>query len=285
MRKRMPNIFERDVEKISNLSFSNGKAIIYTRISSKNQKKGISLDSQQKLCENYCFENNYDIIGQFSEVISAKSSSNQKILHKIIEGYSNINLVVNEASRFSRNFKDAVVLIDMMMKRNIILHCVDRNLICSNNNDFKNIMSDLKDAEIEIQTLSRRVKRTINFKKMNNTFFPSVPKYGKKYVKIICGSGTNIKVENDITEQKIISLIRLMFYGSSSGNIENLLKEITGNNQHKLYDYERDVEINKVERGNFTKKSIADFLNYINIFKRGKKWSSGMISGILQQTE
>jgi len=285
MVKKMPNIFERDVERISNLSFSNGKAVIYTRISSKNQKDGHSFESQQKICEDYCFDNNFDIIEILFETTSAKNITNQKVLKNILERHSNIHLVVNDASRFSRNFKDAVVVLDTMMKKNIILHCAEKNLVCSNNMDFKNIVSDFKDAEIEIQNLSKRIRRTIQFKKSNKTFLPSVPKYGTKYIKMIEGAKIKVKIENDPIEQKIISLINLMYYGSPSLEIEKLLKDITGNKSHRLYDYVNENEINEVKYGNFRKIDIANFLNYINIFKRGRKWSSSMISHILDLSE
>ena len=45
-----------------------------------------------------------------------------------------------------------------------------KDLQSNNNNDYKTILSDLKDAEIEIDTLSRRMKRTIKFKKENKLY-------------------------------------------------------------------------------------------------------------------
>lgn len=284
MVKKRPTIFERDVELGSLCKgfaqnfFFDGEAIIYARLSSKTQN-GLSLESQKRVCENYCIEKNFNIIGTFFEVKSAKESSNQAVLLDIIERYQNINIIVNDASRFSRNFTQGVILLDKMLRKNIKLHCVDKNLVSSNNSDFKGIVSDFKDAETEIVNLGRRVRRSIAFKKSINTYFPSTTQFGSRYIK----DSTNkiIGIEKEPNEADIIDLIKKLYYGSPSVEIENLLKKITGKSNHKIYDYVNDIEIQEVKYGNLTKKNISEFLNYLDIFRRGKKWTSNSISRVL----
>jgi len=280
VKKNKPDFFERSVEKISNLHITNN-AIIYTRISTKDQQNGLSLDSQKAICQNYCSESGMQVIGIVAEIISAKQISNQKLLNQTIENNSNIHLVVNDASRFCRNFTDGVVILDKMIKKNIILHCAEKKMICSNNADFKTIVSDFKDAETEIVTLGNRVRRTINYKKANNTYLPSVAKYGTRHVYVIVNEKPIKKIENEPIEQKIIQLVKKMYYGGTAIEIETFLKELTGNSSHKLYDYRKEVNVQKVEYGNMRKTDIAEFLNYINIFKRGRRWTSFSIGNIL----
>jgi len=284
MLRSLPSFFERAVEQRPSQK-SAGKAIIYARISSKSQKEGLSLESQKNVCENYCEENNLEIIQTFYETASAKDFKNQKILVNIIDNYQDINLIVNDPSRFSRSVRDGVIMIDEMLKKNIVLHCASNEYIATNNTDFKQIMSGFKDAEIEIKTLSNRLKRTIRFKKENNLYLPSVAKYGRKYIKALDDDRITIQIVDDQKEKMIIELIRKMFYGSPSKDVEQLLISITGDKRHKIYDYSLDVEISEIKPGNFCKKDIAEFLNHLSIFKRGRKWSSGMISAILMSLQ
>lgn len=271
--------FERSVEKKNQQC-----AVIYTRISKDKQVKGLSLESQFENCEKYCNNCNFEILHNYSEIVSARDMSKQKKLLNIAENYSYTNIIINDVSRFSRNVKDGVNFIDKLKRKNIVLHFVEKDLQSNNNIDYKTILSDLKDAEIEIDTLSRRMKRTIKFKKENKLYTPSTPKYGSKHTKILNDNRITIKVEINKVEQKIIQLINKMYYGSISKEIEDLLIELTGDKEHRIYDYEKNCEVSEVRRGNMTKKGIAEFLNYINIFKRGRKWTSGMVSNILKNS-
>jgi len=267
---------------LNNLKFTNEKAIIYTRISSKSQNRGPSLDSQQEVCKNYCLQHNFNIVGNYNEITSAKEISNQKTLLDIVQNNEGIHLIVNDASRFSRNFTDAAIFLDIMKRKNITLHCANNNLIYSNSIDFKKIMSEIKDAQTEIEQISHRVKRTIQFKRITNTYFPSVPKYGQQYIKSIVDNKVRIRVETNERERKIIRLIKMMYFGEKADKIEKLLNEFTGSSEHKMYDYVNNLEVSEVKFGNMRKKDIADFLNFIGIYKRSKKWSPSMISIIVK---
>lgn len=271
-----------EVDMLNNLTFTNEKAIIYTRISSKSQNRGPSLDSQQQVCKNYCLQHNFNIVGNYNEVTSAKEISNQKTLLDIVQNNEGIHLIVNDASRFSRNFTEAAIFLDIMKKKNITLHCAHNNLVYSNSIDFKKIMSEIKDAQTEIEQISHRVKRTIQFKRITNTYFPSVPKYGQQYIKSIVDNKIRIRVEINEREKKVIRLIKMMYFGEKADQIEKLLNEVTGSREHKMYDYVNNLEVKDVKFGNMRKKDIADFLNFIGVYKRSKKWSPSMISIIVK---
>lgn len=293
VRSFFPVFFERAVERLSlhpvqkkeAIIYARKKeAIIYARISQKNQKDGLSLESQVSNCIRYCTMNNYHLVEVIKEIGSAKDLSKLKKLERIIDEKDNINLIVSDTSRFCRNVKEGVNLLDLMDKKNIVLHCADKNFMSNVNDDYKQIVGGIKDAEVEIKTLSNRVKRTIKYKKDNNLYLPSLPKYGYSYFKIFDDNMIIKKIKEDPMEQKIILLVNEMYNGSPSKNVENLLVAITGNPNHKIYDYENNVEVKEIRRGNFTKKAIADFLNHLNIFRRGKKWTVNAISNILQQS-
>jgi len=237
VKSKKPNLFERDVE-IGSLCNKmslryNGRAIIYARVSTKNQTNGVSLQSQIQFCEDYCKDKNYEVIETVTETKSAKTLKNQKNLVNIVYDNRDINIVIFEASRLSRNLKDCINLMDLCSQKNIVIHIVEKGLISTNSNDLKVIINDLIDGQTEITNLSSRMKRSVRYKKINNIYFASVPKYGFNYT----GTGISKKIITNPSEQKIALLIRKFYYGGSVKEIENLLAEITGDKRHKLYNY------------------------------------------------
>ena len=88
------------------------------------------------------------------------------------------------------------------------------------------------------------------------------------------------KIKRDETYPEIILIergdrIELL----SDPELRKKNKNVTTGKERREID-----KISEIKRGNMTKKDIAEFLNHINILKRGKKWSSFMISNILQKS-
>jgi DNA invertase Pin-like site-specific DNA recombinase len=264
---------------------SNNDAIIYTRVSTTNQTFGMSLDSQYQLCRKYCFENNLDIISTVRESVSAREINKQTQLQQIIQSNQNINLIINEPTRFSRNMKDAVNLMDQCKNKKIIIHFVQDNLVSNNNSDIKKIVSGVFDGEIESNTLGLRMKRSIAHRKKLGIYQPAIAKYGYMYdYKYSNGKQRRILKQN-MEEQQIINLINKLYYGSNISQVESLLVRIT-KRKHDLYnpnDINEDVD--KIEYGNFKFTDIANFLNSIPIYKRNKLWSGQSISKLIQNDD
>jgi len=283
VKSKKNGFFERDVEigkLCSKLSLSNnGRAIIYSRVSTQTQQNGLSLKSQTEACEAYCLDRNYQIIDTINEAKSAKSISNQKNLMNILVNHENINLVIYEPSRLSRNLRDCIEFIDRCQKKHIIIHFVEKRISSESSNDLKVILNDIIDSQTEITNLSARMKRSIRYQKIHNIYFPSVSPYGTKY----SGKGDMKRRIVEPFEQKVILLIKKFFFGETCIEIEKLLKEITGVSAHKIYDYTNEgLKITSIEHGNMNYKDIAEFLNWIQIFKRGKPWSSSSIKNIIK---
>jgi hypothetical protein len=144
--------------------------------------------------------------------------------------------------------------------------------------DIKTILSKFVDSEVESNMISTRVKAYITFRKRNKTYAPSLAPFGFKYIKTSAGRKL---VENE-EEQKIVKIIIGLYYGSQAKPIEKLLTELTGINQ-ELCLINDDSSIERIERGNMSKKSIAEFLNMLSITKRGNKWSGISISLIIDK--
>lgn len=255
-------------------------AIIYCRISTPNQVSGTSLSSQQMFCQQYCSKNKMGIKSIIHEIKSAKNMHTQLLLNEFLELNESINLIVYEPSRLSRNLKDFINFMDTCVKKNIIIHFVQNNLISSNTMDYKTIISGIIDGETESKNIGLRIKRSITYRKLQNTYRPSITQYGYKYVKTNLGNSTQTF---NIEEQNIINLIQKLYWGSGIEPINELIVNITGI-AHKLCFLTEPYEpAELVEYGNMKFIDIARFLNSIDINRRNKLWTSNSISKIINQ--
>lgn len=260
-----------------------GNAVIYSRVSTKNQVSGSSLDLQKDIGNIYCIKNQYNINCYVDEVCSAKTIANQKKLLDILNKNKNIHLIICEPTRISRNLSEFTQLLKLCEQKNITIHFVSDNLITNNTNDIKMILSSIYDGELEIKTLSKRIKKSIEHRKKNNTYLSSIPKYGLQYEKFLVNNNVNRNVTKNNYEQLIITFINKMYWGSDMKSINEILFLLT-NVTHEIYNTKNEYEnIEKVEYGNMSCIDIANFLNSNNIFRRKKLWTRNSISTIVRQ--
>lgn len=262
---------------------SNGNAIIYCRVSTQNQTNGFSLDTQMEASTIYCTENNYKIIDIVHEICSAKEMSNQEKLMQLINSHENVHIVIHDPSRISRNISDFTQLLHICETKKITLHFVSDNLITDNNVDIKKVLSSVYDSEIEIKTLSKRMKASIEQRKRNKTYLPSVPRYGYLYERKIRNEKLIRCVRKNVDEQKIIDLINKMYWGCDIRPIQSILNELTGDNHVIFNPSNPNEKVSRIEYGNMTFVDIANFFNSIELTRRGKKWTPDSISDIVNE--
>src|SRR4030095_11633203 len=102
------------------------RAVIYCRVSSKEQTKNLSLPTQEKACREYCFREGYEIAGIFIEEGESAKTADRKKLKELIafcnEKKNRVDvLVVNSVSRFSRDRYAHVTVRTILSKRGITL--------------------------------------------------------------------------------------------------------------------------------------------------------------------
>ena len=90
-------------------------------------------------------------------------------------------------------------------------------------NDIKKILSSIYDGELEIKTLSKRIKKSIEYRKRNNTYLSSIPKYGLQYNKYLVNNNISRNVTKNNYEQLIITFINKLYWGSDMKSINYLL--------------------------------------------------------------
>ena len=142
-------------------------AVIYARCSTpaQNQDKGTSLYTQVAECMNYCSIHNFEITEVISEVVSGHDSSKQSY-NNILAKYKNTHVIISDPSRLSRNIADAVKFLDICNKMKIVVHSVRDNIVCNSPYNNRNFTNLIYDAMIESNTISKRIRSSINIRKM-----------------------------------------------------------------------------------------------------------------------
>lgn len=256
-------------------------SIIYCRSSTlkQNQYNHMSIETQLFHCQNYCEENKLNITYFDSEVCRANSISNQRKLLKIINTSKNINLIIYDASRFSRNVYDGINLLRKCKNKNIIIHIVKDLAKSDNKYGYLKIVDGIKNAEIESATTSDRVRNAINFRRSLGHKIGRCP-FGYKVEKI-----NNIrKFAIDENGQNVISLMKTLYYGGSIAIVNVLMDKIVGYEIDQLFT-DNTGDTNIIKYGNISYNMIADFLNEHKIKYFNKDWKGNNISSILNKNK
>jgi site-specific DNA recombinase len=102
------------------------RAVIYCRVSSKDQVKNLSLPTQEKACRDYCAREGYEIARVFVEEGESAKTTNRTQLKELIafcvEKKNRVDvLVVNSVNRFARDQFGHFTVRSILSKRGITL--------------------------------------------------------------------------------------------------------------------------------------------------------------------
>jgi DNA invertase Pin-like site-specific DNA recombinase len=252
--------------------------IIYIRSSTKKQNdittNAASADTQSYTCVDYCKKNNFKIDFIKQETCSARNNNNQKELLKIIENYNNINLVLFDISRFSRNILDGIKMVETCFKNNITIYFVKENMKVKDKKDLPLFTTNLINAHNESDTISYRVTESIKYRKNIGTYIGNT-KYGFTKIK---KDGICEIIENE-KEQLIIKIILKLKFGGLISDLDYLSIKLINKPLEKIY---RDINTeNKIFYGEYGNTSIAYLLNYNDIKYKGSYWKPSNISNII----
>jgi len=216
------------------------------------------------------------------EIQEIKSARNMKYLHElnnIITNYSNINLVIYNITRFSRNILQGLQYIETLKQKNITIHFIEENAKTNHHLDLHRIRLGLSQSEYESDTISRRVKSN-NIILKNKGWAFGCPKYGKESVfknGIRC-----FQLQN--SENKIIQFIITARQGRCTVMALNkILQEIIPNNTDliEFYDNENNCMITRFDEPyTLSFRVIADLLNSYSIMNRHNEWSASAVNRV-----
>lgn len=157
------------------------KAVILTRVSSKAQEDGKSLDAQRENLIRYCQRNNLEILKTFVIVESSTQGEREDfyaMLDFCKKQKETIAVLVDAVDRLQRSFKETPLLEKLRLTGKIELHFIRENLKITQTTKSSEIMIwniHVMLAQSYVLQLSENVKRSFNYKKENGEWFGSAP--------------------------------------------------------------------------------------------------------------
>lgn len=190
-------------------------AIIYTRVSTKEQAEGgYSLPSQEKACRKFAKDNGYNVVDVFEERGESAKTVNRTEFQKMIK-YALANkkvidaIIVVRFDRFSRDLEDQISLMKNFKKHNIeILSTSENNEDSPTGNLMRNIIGSFSQYENDVKSV--RVKEGMKEAYLQGKWLWRAPiGYLYQYEKL---------VKNPKTAPVIKEIFELFFYWNVSTN-------------------------------------------------------------------
>lgn len=197
------------------------KAILYVRVSSKEQEKeGFSIQAQYKLLRDFASNNDFEIVREFGDVETAKVSGREGFEGLIDFFKKNPDcktLLVEKTDRLYRNLKDWVTLDGLGLEIYLVK---ENSLISPNSRSNEKLIHGIKVvmAKHYIDNLSEEAKKGLK-EKAEEGIWPTVAPIGYKNV-----TGPNGKKIIEIDPQAA-PIIAKLFEEYATGDYS--LKEIT----------------------------------------------------------
>ena len=202
------------------------KAVLYARVSSKDQEKeGFSIPAQQQMLKEYAKQKDIQIAKEFIDVETAKKAgrTNFNEMIKYLKEHKDIEtILVEKTDRLYRNFSDYVMIEDKYE-----IHLVKEGVVLGENSRSheklmhgfkvliaKNYIDNLKEETIKGMT-----------EKAKQGYFPHRAPFG--YKNVVGDSGKKIIIINPETAPMIVRAFELYAKGniSLSATTEQLFKE------------------------------------------------------------
>lgn len=251
--------------------------ILYARLSSQNkQNNSVSIESQMFVAKQHIsmFMQNANVIGEYSEVCSARNMNKLQVLNKIIKNNKDCILMVHNISRFSRNLQQATNLLTTMKTKNIDLISVSEACDTSTINGIHQINTLISQAELESNMTSLRIIRSINFRKQLGHHIGNA-KFGYKIERV---NGIRKLCAND-DEQCVLNFIIACRTPKTSSKFLNILLNRISVHKEPLELDDCDYIVNVLAFEN-----IADILNEYEVpYKNGKQWTSNNVGYVYKQ--
>ncbi len=199
------------------------KGIIYTRVSSDEQIKGTSLDSQEKICRQYCDDKGIEVLAVFREEgASAKSADREEFLRAIEYCRKNKGsvdvFVVAKVDRFARNTEDHFYVRKILIDYGVSLHSVTEPI---GNTPTEKFIETVLAGSAEFDNAIRR-QRCVDgmIARLKQGIHPTRPPIG-----YVCGNFKRRglkKTEPDPPDGKIFAILQKGLQEYSKGGISQV---------------------------------------------------------------
>ena len=157
------------------------KAIILSRVSTKEQEEGHSIAAQRQRLTDYCARKDLDVIRTFELVESSTRGERKKfgaMLDFAKTQGETIAIVADAVDRFQRSFKESVLIDELIRKEQVELHFYREGMVIGKGASSTDIMRwdfSVMGAKSYVLNLSENVRRSLDFKRRNGEWGGKAP--------------------------------------------------------------------------------------------------------------
>ena len=153
------NVSLKYLNKIKNFIFGSNKVVCYYRCSKRNKREYIR---QEYICKNYAEKNNFDIINEFSEIISGNASFDERtqLIDCVTYCLKNkcFTILVSESDRLSRNSDTLNAVLELIKPFRIRFIICDEDIDTGRGKrDIDKLILNVKAAHYELQCIKHRL--------------------------------------------------------------------------------------------------------------------------------
>jgi DNA invertase Pin-like site-specific DNA recombinase len=250
-------------------------AVIYCRVSTDKQMyQGISLETQKKMCEQFCLSKDLQVVKVLEEAASSESISLQHCLQQVADIKPRF-LVVYNVSRFSRNVVEGLDYARKLRKLGTELLSATEILDTSTPSGEHYLTTLLNAAEFERKMIQKRINDTIKYKKSTGFAYGPVP-YGKKVVWKDKIRGFELNPSERAAQLFIVSCRAT---GTKISSLNELIAQCGYSGQQSISLQSGD----QLLCAPLDFANIAKILNDCGVTKRGRSWTASSVRGSLKR--
>lgn len=205
------------------------KAVIFARVSSREQEEGYSIDAQVARLNDYCKRKNLEIIETYK--ITESSTRGERVqFYEVIDFVKKhpepIAIVADTIDRVQRGFTERVVLDDLRKKGKIEIHFYNQNLILNKDSKGHEITQwniGVLMAESYVLSLSDNVKRSLQYKRNNGCWTHDAPIGYINCIDTVTGKST-VKIDKERAYLVKKAFETYSSGASSLGDIKEMLR-------------------------------------------------------------
>jgi DNA invertase Pin-like site-specific DNA recombinase len=193
--------------------------VVYKRVSSENQVDGFGLESQERVCRDYCAKNEMNVSRVFHDDMTGKSDGDDRPGWSSLLAYCEENavttIVIPKIDRLARDLLVQEAIIADMMKRGWTLVSIAEPDLCGNDPSRKLIrrfvgaVAEYERDVIEYRMKNGRIERVL----AGDRGVGGVP-YGYRSVEV---DGLKRKVRRTIVKEDEAAIVREIFAMRCSG--------------------------------------------------------------------
>ena len=159
----------------------NLKAVVFARVSTREQEEGYSIEGQLNRIKQYCERKQLPILATYTIAESSNKGGRKKfyeMLNFVKKQKVPIAIVCDKVDRLQRSFEEYPVLIDMLRRHNTQLHFVTEHEVInknSNGHEFTKYQINIVLSESYTNNMSDNIKRGMREMPEKGEYFHTAP--------------------------------------------------------------------------------------------------------------